>query len=595
MQRFLLVFLAVIGAISILLFFGGLFVLVIGAAAWSDGQRGIPAGTVLEIQFEQKVVETVPDDPIARLFTEESLVLRDLVDAIDQARDDDRVVALVARVSGIGMGFAQLQEVRDALLRFEESGKPMIAFAETFGELSPGNTSYYLATAFDRIYLQPSGDLNLTGLYLESTFLRGTLEKLGIDPQIDKRWEYKNAADTYLQKEFTEAHRQSSQHLIEGLFGQIVSGIAEARELSPSEVEAWIDRGPLLASTAKEAGFVDELRYYDEVLAEVAAAGGAEYLDPHAYIERAGRPHEGSATLALVHGYGGIQRGESSYDGFGGEPICGAETVARALRDAADSDRVAAIVFRVNSPGGSYVASDAVRREVVRAKEMGKPIVVSMGDYAASGGYFVSMAADAIVAQPGTLTGSIGVYGGKLALGGLMDKLGVSFDQVSTSTNAGIFSTNRPYTETEWTRIEGFLDRVYEDFTSKVAADRDLPLERVQEIARGRVWTGADAVELGLVDEIGGLDRAARKALELAGEDPSAGYRFRPFPGPKSTWELLAETLEERSAVRALALQLRSEFAPLLALAGELGLTPSPEGVLHAPGPRVGGLGPRER
>ena len=592
MQRFLLVFLAVIGAISILLFFGGIVLFAFGAAAWSGGERGVADGTVLEIEFEQKVVEAVPDDPVARIFMDHALVLRDVVDAIDRASGDDRIVGLVAHVSGVGTGFGQLQEVRDAVARFGASGKPSIAFAETFGELSPGNTSYYLASAFDKVYLQPSGDLNLTGLYLESMFVHGTLEKLGIEPEIGKRWEYKNAADMYLQTEFTDAHRESSEHLMKSLFGQIVGGIAESRGMTQSEIEEWIDRSPLFAEDAQKAGFVDDLRYYDEVLAELEEQGGTHFLEPGEYIKRAGRANEGSATLALVNGYGGIRRGESSYDGVGRDPVCGASTVARALREAVDNDRVDAIVFRVNSPGGSYVASDLVRREVVRAKEKGKPIVVSMGDYAASGGYFVSMAADAIVAEPGTLTGSIGVYGGKLAMGGLMDKLGLTFDQVGTSTNSGMFSTNRSYTATEWDQVEQFLDRVYADFTGKAASDRGIPLETVQEIARGRVWTGEDALTLGLVDKIGGLDVAARTALELADLDPDAGYRFRPFPGPKSTWELIAEKLEGRGSTGAVVARVRATLDPLFVLAEELGVTPESRGVLRAPVPQIGGLEP---
>lgn len=590
MQRFLLVFLAVIGGISILLFFGGFVIFLLSVAAWSGNEKGIPNESVLLIEFEQPVVETVPDDPFARLLMDDSLTLRDIVDSIDQARDDDHITALVGRLSGVQLGFAQLQEVRNAVERFRESGKPCIAFAETFGELSPGNTSYYLASAFEKVYIQPSGDLNLTGLYLEFPFVRGTLEKIGIDPEIDKRWEYKNAADMYLQTEMTPAHRESSEHLMNGLFAQITEGIAESRNMTPEEVRGWIDKCPLIASDALDAGFVDGLKYADQVDAELGIRDDAHVVGPTDYVKRAGRPHEGAATLALVHGYGAIQRGESSVGGFGGDPVFGAATVARALREAVDNDRVDAIVFRVNSPGGSYVASDIVRREVVRAKEKHKPIVVSMGDYAASGGYFVSMGADAIVAQPGTLTGSIGVYGGKLDMGGLMDKIGVSYDAVATSQNAGMFSTNKSYSESEWSHIEQFLDRVYEDFTGKAASDRGLPLEDLQEVARGRVWTGKDAVELGLVDQLGGLDDAARLALDLADLDPDEGYKFRPFPGPKSTWELIAEKLEERGGTKAMVRAAHTTLQPVLVLADQLGLGAGDDGVLMMPVPAIRGV-----
>ncbi len=589
MQRFILVFLAVIGLISILFFFGGILLFVLGVTAWSGQQTEVADGSVLEIQFEQPVVENVPEDPVARFFMDDTLVLREIVDSIDRAAEDDRVVGLMAHVGGIQLGMAQLQEVRDALLRFQASGKPSVAFAETFGEFSPGNGSYYLATACDEIYMQPSGDLNLTGLYLEHPFLREGLSKIGVEAEIGQRYEYKNAANLYKEDEFTEPHREASQHLIDSLFGQMVRAMSNAREMSEDEIRTWIDRAPLLAAQAEEAGFVDGQIYLDEVYSRFADRGGDRFVTPSEYLLVAGRPAKGKNTVALVYGYGGIQRGESTYDGFGGSPVMGSDTVAKALRDATDNSSVKAIVFRVSSPGGSYVASDAVRREVVRARESGKPVVVSMGDYAASGGYFVSMAADRIYALPGTLTGSIGVYGGKMVLDDLMEKIGVGWDQVSTSENASIYSQNRNYTEQEWTRINAFLDHVYTDFTGKVASDRGLELEKVREVAKGRVWTGEDALELGLVDAIGGLGAAARSALELAELNADDGYTFRIFPGPKSTWELLAEKLENTPGTSGSMSAMVQAFEPAMATLRDLGLG-SERDVLETSLPRVRGI-----
>lgn len=263
-------------------------------------------------------------------------------------------------------------------------------------------------------------------------------------------------------------------------------------------------------------------------------------------------------------------------------------SVGKAIRDAVDNDSVKAIVFRVSSPGGSYIASDTVWHEVARAREAGKPIVVSMGDYAASGGYFVALAADHILAQPATLTGSIGVYGGKMVMAEVMDKVGVTFDHVSTGANASIWSPNVPYTEAGWKSIDAFLDHVYDDFTGKVAEYRGLDRERVHEIARGRVWTGEDALKIGLVDELGGLDRAFEVAMELAGLDASEGYRRRVFPAEKSTFELLMEQrgIASGAGTKELMLQWHEQTADVRKVAAELGVL-SEHGVLETKLPQI--------
>jgi protease-4 len=559
MRRALVVLLALLGGLVLVALVG---VLVIAVVAMSS-RGSVPRKTILEADFEQGYVEYVPDDPVASLMAGRKPSLREVVEAIEKAAEDDRVAALVAKVGTGSMGMGSLQEVRDAVLAFRKSGKPAVAWSETFGEFGPGNGAYYLATAFDTIYMQPSGDLGLTGLMAETPFARGTLDKLGVVPRMDHRYEYKNAMNIYTEKRYTDAHREATGSLMENQFEQIVRAVADARKMSPAEVRALADRGPYLGEEAVKAKLVDELAYRDEVYAKVKEKAGerAELLYLSKYAGRAGRRHTKGPTIALVYGVGGVQRGESGYDPLFGDVSMGSDTVAGALRAASDDDDVKAILFRVNSPGGSYVASDTIWREVARARERGKPVIVSMGDVAASGGYFVSMNADKIVAQPGTITGSIGVLAGKMYTKGMWEKIGLNWDEVHTSANATMFTGTVDYTPEQWSRFQAWLDRIYADFTGKVAEGRKLPVEKVREIAKGRIWTGEQAKRLGLVDELGGFPVALRLAKEAAGIDADREVRLRQFPAKKSPFQALfsessdsSEDEGARALARALAL-----------------------------------------
>ena len=469
--------------------------------------------------------------------------MRDVVDALEKAGDDPHVVGLVARLGAAPLGVAEIQEIRDAVKAFRAKKKFALAYSETFGEFGPGNGSYYLATAFDEIWLQPSGDVGLSGLVAESPFIRGALDKLGVVPEYGQRHEFKNAVNTFTETKFTEAHREATRKYVESIYGQMVKGIAEGRKRTDAEVRALVDRGPFLGPEALEARLVDGLAYRDEVHEKLMKKGGdgAKLFSLPAYLKKEGRPHaEGKRTIALVYGVGNVLRGKSSGNPFTGGQTMGSETVAKAIRTAVENDDVAAILFRVSSPGGSYVASDTIWREVVLAKKAGKPVIVSMGDVAASGGYFVAMSADRIVAQPGTITGSIGVYGGKMVTPAMWEKVGLTFDQVSVGANANIWSTSRSYSPTERERFNASLDRIYEDFTSKVAAGRKLPKERVLEIAKGRVWTGEDAKGLGLVDELGGYATALRLAKAAAKIPADEKVKVVVFPREKNPFETLA-------------------------------------------------------
>ena len=362
------------------------------------------------------------------------------------------------------MGLASLQEIRATVQRFSDSGKFAIAYAETFGEFGPGTGGYYLASAFNDIYLQPSGILGLTGLAFESPFLRGTFDKLHIEPRMFQREEYKNAADMFTRRQYSSAHREAVETMMESQFEQIVNGIADHRDISPVLVRQLMEEAPFVAVEAVDHGFVDSLLYRDEVYSEVESrSDGAARLYLRKYLQYAGRPHTYGPTIALIYGIGPVHRGVSEFDPFDNSSSMGSSTISAAFRNAVRDDDVRAILFRVNSPGGSYVASDLIWREMLEAQKAGKPVIVSMGDVAASGGYLVSVAADHIVAQPGTITGSIGVLAGKLITREFWrEHIGVTWDAVSTSESSKLWSSLDDYSPDHLAQVNGLVDNIYD-------------------------------------------------------------------------------------------------------------------------------------
>jgi protease-4 len=563
---------------------------LVGGGVWLSGMKkpSVPSKAILEVDLERGLPETAPENPFAVFGGESPLSLRDVVDALEKAGDDPHVVGLVARLGAAPVGVAEIQEVRDAVKAFRAKKKFAVAYAETFGEFAPGNGAYYLATAFDEVWLQPSGDVCLNGLVAESPFLRSALDKLGVKPEFGQRYEFKNAMNTFTETKFTEAHREATSKLVSSLFGQMVRGIAEGRKLPEEQVRALVDRGPFLGPEALEAKLVDGLAYRDEVLEKLKKKGGADaklFALP-AYLKQEGRPHaSGKRTIALVYGVGGVARGRSSGNPLTGGQTMGSETVAKAIRTAVADRDVAAILFRVSSPGGSYVASDTIWREVVLARKAGKPVIVSMGDVAASGGYFVAIPADRIVAQPGTITGSIGVLGGKMVTAAMWEKVGLTFDQVEFGANANMWNASKSFTPAEWERFNAWLDRVYSDFTSKVAEGRKLPKERVLEIAKGRVWSGEDAKEIGLVDALGGYPVALKLAKEAAKIPAGEAVKVAVYPRERKPFEALAEKLagegDDESSFTALV-RLLEPVRPLLRQ-----VEAERQGVLTAPVPTI--------
>jgi protease-4 len=479
----------------------------------------------LELDLSRGVVETPSATPLRAVGARPVPALQGLLAALRQAERDRHVVGLVAHVGQRPISLALSSELRDAVTRFRRSGKPAVAWTESFGELGTGNVGYHLATAFDEIWLQPSGDVGLTGVVARAVFLRDALDRLGVEPQLGQRHEYKTAADTFLRSSMSDAGREMAHRLAESATETIVADVAAARELDPAAVRAIVDRAPLTANEALESGLVDRLGYRDEVYASLRSRLGETRL---LYLERYGRRSErrgmvrrtltarNRPVVALVSAAGPIHLGRAASFPWGG-PNTGSDTLGSALRAVGRDPSVRAVVLRVDSPGGSYVASDAIRREVLELRAAGRPVIASMATVAGSGGYYIAMPCDVVVASPATLTGSIGVLAGKQVIRDALGRAGVGVESEAVGAHAEMFSSQRAFTEEEWDRLQRWLDEVYADFTSKAAADRGMPVEELRDVARGRVWTGADAVARGLVDRLGGLDEAVDIACERAG------------------------------------------------------------------------------
>jgi protease-4 len=486
-------------------------------------------GILLELDLTRGVLETPPASPVAAFRARHLPTLRELVAALRKGARDDAVVGVVAHLGGHRLSLAQVQDLREAVADFRTSGKSAVAWTESFGETGSGTVPYYLATAFDEIWIQPSGEVGITGVSVRAVFVRGALDKAGVIPQFGKRREYKTAADTFTEKEMTGPAREMASRLAESAYEQIVEGIAVRRRLDTARVRELVDSAPLSAQAGLDAGLVDRLGYRSDVYDELRKGHGDDTtrLLAERYIRRGPRtwedlrktlPWPQKPVVAVVRISGGITVGRNSSNPLGGSGS-GSDTVGAALRAVADNDKVKAVVLRVDSPGGSYVASDAIRNEVLRLRSTGRPVIASMGSVAASGGYFVAMPADLIVAQPGTITGSIGVLSGKGVVRDALGRIGISQEAVSEGENARMYSAQEEFTDEQWARLEETLDRIYTDFVAKAAQDRGLPEDQLEALARGRVWTGADAHARKLVDELGGFQHALTLACNRAGLD----------------------------------------------------------------------------
>ncbi|HEV8121003.1 MAG TPA: signal peptide peptidase SppA [Candidatus Polarisedimenticolia bacterium] len=499
------------------------------------------SGSILDVILDDTIAETSPSEPFGQFFGSKRLDVLDYEEAILRAKDDPRINGLLLEVRSPSMGFAKMQELRAAITHFKDAGKWTVAWTETAGEGGPGSGLYYVASACDTIWLSPPGDINLTGLRSEVPFIRGIFDHLKIVPDFDHIGKYKNAKNFYTDKAMDPAYREAMESILDSLYRQLRSGIAASRHMTDDEVTALIDKGPYLGPDALEAKLVDRLGYHDELIDALKEKNGGHLplVKVRKYL-KAGRLWDHGERVALIYGVGNVTRGESDSNPVTGGQNMGSDTVAKAIRDAREDDSIKAIVFRVDSPGGSYVASDIIWREVSLTKGK-KPIVVSMSDVAGSGGYYVAMAADRIVAQPGTITASIGVLAGKFVTKGFWDMVGLTSDPVQRGRHATYFSSEQAYTDEERALFKGWLQRVYKDFVGKVAQGRNKTFDEVHAIAQGRIWTGEDALKLGLVDELGGLPEAIAAAKKLAHIGEKESIDLVEVPEPKSFLESFFE------------------------------------------------------
>jgi protease-4 len=530
MGRFISAFLAVIGGLAVLL-----IALAVIAGLWlSPDKPTAPDRIVLKLDLRTPPVEAESASAFDALFSDPKPVLSDIVTALVQARQDKKVAGLVLITGDQSAGLASVQELREALLAFRAADKFVVAFAHAFGEGDNGTGSYYLASAGE-VWLQPSGDLALLGIAIETPFVKGALDKLGIEVQGGQRQEYKSAHYIATQTGYTPAHRENMQALIDSLFGQIVGDISKARSIPADELRKLIDRAPMSAADAKLAKLVDRIGYWDEVESHALQLGGARssLFDIEDYMQVMKRPYASGPVVALISGTGAIVPGENAYNLAGGERLLGSDGITAALREAAEDPAIRAVVLRIDSPGGSYVASDTIFREVARTRSRGKPVIVSMGDTAASGGYFIALPADLIVASRATITGSIGVFSYKPVLEQALADIGINVANLQAGANAAMTSPYRRFTPEQSAAVERSLDRVYADFTKRVGDARKLSAQQVDQVARGRIWTGADAKRVGLVDELGGLVLAIDYAKAAAGIETTASITLKRLPEPE--------------------------------------------------------------
>jgi protease-4 len=504
--------------------------LVLVVFSGGTAATAVRSNSALYLDLSPPFPEIERSDVLSRLI-EQPPTLRAVVDSIRSAARDERITTLVVKPGTGGAMWAQLQELRQALDEFRSSGKSLVAFLE---QASTGD--YFLAAAAERIVLMPAGQLDLTGVASYELFFRGTLDKIGVFPDLLHVGEYKTAANTFTEREFTDAHREMTESLNRNWYDQLVRGIAAGRRMSESEARAAIDGGPYTAEDALRAGLVDALGYEDQVDDE-SPVQGTRRLEGDTYLQAAAR-RTGGERIALLHASGTIASGESAFDSPAGV-VLGSETFVDWLRRVRMDSSIRAVVVRIDSPGGSAVASEVIWRELKLTRDV-KPLVVSMGDVAASGGYYIAAPAQQIVAQPGTITGSIGVVTGKFVLDGLAAELGVGVASVTDGQAAGLYSPFSRFSEIERERVEHQMQTTYDLFLSRVAEGRNLSTAEVHALGQGRVWTGEQARERGLVDELGGLDTAIRLAKQYAKIDPDREVTLVVYPPKRSIYEILA-------------------------------------------------------
>ena len=534
-------FLSMAGAfVAMILFvvvgFMMLFGLILSAAS---SKPPSPDQVVLSLDLNAEMPDQAPIGGLAAFSGVSGFT--DLLIKLKGAEQDKAVKGIYIRGSMMGTGTSRAEELRTALKEFKASGKFVVASTQgMFGMGGP--STYHSITAADEIWMQPGTDFVVSGVTFETEFLKGLFDKIGLTPQIYPFYEYKNAPNSYNETSFTAPHREAMESLATSIWTTALTDMAEDRGMAMPAMKAILESGPKSADQALEAKLVDKLGWPEDAEEAALARAGedAELVDINYYTAPASKAKIKDGVIAIVGGEGAVVTGgNGSSSPFSEPPAFASDVIARALLDAADDENVKAIVFRVDSPGGSPTASDQIWRAVKRAQEKGKPVVVSMGSLAASGGYYVSTGADAIVANRSTITGSIGIFGGKFAIEGTANKLGVTFDTVNVGGDFATAYGVAPFNQSQEAEVKAMLKRGYDRFLTLVGEGRHMTYDQVHEIARGRVWSGAQGKENGLVDEIGGFMTAIAKAEELAGMDTATFPVLAYYPHRQSGFEAL--------------------------------------------------------
>lgn len=543
----LLIALALIAAVIL----GGILI-VAGLASLAGGKAvTVKPDSTLVITLDRPLQEPAPDPILTEFFQARIYSVYDLEHALDKAAQDDRIKSVLLEISSFPSGFGKIQELRDSVERFRKSGKPVYAYFE-----ATGNGGYVLASAADTVAAPPSAMLMMSGLLAEVPFYRGVLDKLHIEPQLYHIGDYKSYSDTFMRKDMSAAQKEAMDAILDSLYGQMVGAVASGRKLTPEEVKDDIDQGFLWGQQLKDRKLVDELWYHDQLEAALKKVNGntgqwhrigvTNYMKDQRVDPAAGA----SKTLALVIASGGIVSGEGQGSQVAMNENLGSDTVVKWLRKVGDDDDIKAVVLRVDSPGGSGLASDVIWRQVELLRKK-KPVVVSMSDVAGSGGYYIAMGADAIVAQPGTITGSIGVVTGKFVTKGLFDWIDYNQETMKRGKNADMMTSYVRFNDEQEAIMRNQMTVFYRDFVTKAAEGRHMTYDQIDKIGQGRIWSGEDALKIGLVDKLGGIPTAIQLAKEKAGIKADERVRITVYPRPRTFFESLMQgKLDEVVAAR---------------------------------------------
>jgi protease-4 len=518
-------------------------VLITMAAASASSKPTTAANSVLELDLRDGITDQASSSPFAA-FSGSGLSVMKVVDTLAQAEKDDHIKVLLLRLPEGGVTPASADEIRQAIRRFRASGKPVIAHSQGFQPVGSVIDSYMIGASASELWMQNTANFQVTGFASQTVFLGRAFEKYGVRADFEQRYEYKNAVNEYTQSDYTGPHREAMTAWMTSIYESAVGNAAQDRKIAPAALKAAIEAGPYSAQQALSLKLIDKIGQVEEAEAEAKRRAGsnADIIEFGDYASSQGaREGSGKDAIAIVGAEGDIVTGRGGGGGFGGGSSIHSDDTAKAIYEAIKDKDVKAIVFRVSSPGGSPEASEQILAAVRAARAAGKPVVVSMGSYAASGGYWISSEADWIVAQPSTLTGSIGVFGGKFVLAPALARFGVDMRGISVGGDySDAFSPTEPFTASQRAAFSASMDKTYDEFVQRVATGRHLPVERVRQIARGRVWTGAQGKELGLVDQLGGVTEAIGKARELAKIPASQSVRYKRYPKAESPWEALS-------------------------------------------------------